>query len=190
MNFPGRGVEIVIALYKANPQNDDERRVHIQRTVEQMVYELGPNWGNKKRAGLSDAFRSPDSIAYREADGTISVWDVQASSGQILVHDGKPADHPNLSEGEATFMPCAAVNHLGTPQEHEPAEPGTPSTPPAGVDIMPVLVALAELKTLVNQILETERVCEVLPPKFPVYKGSINLGFAGNRPIELKPEGQ
>ncbi len=71
MNFPGRAVEIVLALYKANPQNDDERRVHIQRVGEQLCYELGPNWGNKKRAGLSDAFRSPDSIAYREADGTI-----------------------------------------------------------------------------------------------------------------------
>lgn len=190
MNFPARGVEIVRALYTANPQNDDERRIHIQRVGEQLVYELGPNWGNKKRAGLSDAFRSPDSIAYRESDGTVSVWDVQASSGQILVHDGKPADHPNLPESEATFMPCAAVNHLVvTPPGPPGPEPGTPAPSPGSpVDLGPVLAALADLRGIVEQLRDKPPIDQ----RFPVYTGSIGLPgwIGGNRPIELKPEGQ
>lgn len=121
--FPQRGVEIIQALYLADPQNDAERRVAIVKVCEQMKHDLGDRWGNKKRAGLSDAFLSPDSIAFLEADLTVSVWDVQASSGQILVHAGKPADHPRLPASEATFMPCRAVNHLGSQPDPGPIEP-------------------------------------------------------------------
>lgn len=118
--FPQRGVEIIQALYLANPQNDDERRVAIVKVCEQMKHDLGDQWGNKKRAGLSDAFLSPDSIAFLEADLSVSVWDVQASSGQILVHAGKLADHPRLPASEATFMPCRAVNHMGSTPPPDP----------------------------------------------------------------------
>ena len=115
MTFPARAVDIVLALYLGvNPQDDAARRVAIQRTCEQVVFELGTQWGNKKRAGLGDEFRSPDSIAYLEPSGAVSVWDVQSSSGAILVSAGKPPDHPHLPPSEAAFMPCAPVNHLST----------------------------------------------------------------------------
>mgnify|MGYP001575761474 CR=1 FL=1 len=115
MTFPARAVEIVLALYLGvNPQDDTARRIAIQRTCEQVVFELGAQWGNKKRAGLSDDFRSPDSIAYLEPSGAVSVWDIQLSSGAIDVHEGKLATHPNLPPSEAAFMPCAPVNHLST----------------------------------------------------------------------------
>lgn len=125
--FPEAGMRAINGLYAGvNPQDDDARRVAIQRVCEQMQFDLGEQWGNKKRAGLPDTFRSPDSIAWQEAEGQpVSVWDVQASSGQILVFAGKPADHPNLPVDEAAFMDCTATNHLGTtpPPDPEP-EPG------------------------------------------------------------------
>jgi hypothetical protein len=131
--FPQRGVEIVNELYAGvNPQDDAARRLAIHRVCAQMVYELGVQWGNKKRTGLSDDFRSPDSIAWRVSDGQpVSVWDIQSSSGQILVSAGKPPDYPNLPTSEAEFMPCAPMNYLTpAPPPPTPAPSPQPAPPP------------------------------------------------------------
>jgi hypothetical protein len=185
VNFPQRGIEIVQALYKASPQDDAARRRDIQKVGEQMAHDLGPQWGNKKRAGVSDDLRSPDSIAFLEADRTCSVWDIQASSGAILVHADKPPDYPHLPMGEATFLPCDPKNHLaGNPLPGEVPDP--PSTPQP-VDLSPVLQALAELKGVVQQLVD-----QPAPPvaKAPVYDGSLGLPswMGGNRPIHLEPK--
>ena len=128
MLFTTRATEIVHILYAGvDSQDDAMRRVAIRGVCEQIVFELGPQWGNKKRAGLGDEFRSPDSIAHLNTDGTIDVWDVQASSGAILVFSGKPPDHPHLPSSEAAFMPCAPVNHLAIPNPGPILpNPGTP----------------------------------------------------------------
>lgn len=159
MVFPTGGRAIVNLLYAGvNPQDDGARRVAIQRTGEQFAHTFGAQWGNKKRAGLGDDFRSPDSLAYQHPDGTVDVWDIQASSGAILVADGKPADHPGLSPGEATFMPCEPKNHLDiTPDPGTP--PPNPGTPPPAVDLRELrmmltdaLVSLEELKETVGML--------------------------------------
>ena len=156
MKLPARGVEIVDALYRVNPQDDAARRIAIQQVGEQMAHELGMRWGNKKRAGLSDSFRSPDSLAYLEDDQTVSVWDVQAASGQILVHADKPPDHPRLSPDEATFMPCEPVDHLGVEPDPVPAPgpidptPGTPDLRELRMMLTDALVSLEELKATVG----------------------------------------
>jgi hypothetical protein len=144
MTFPQRGIEIIQALYHASPQDDTARRRDIQKVGEQLCHDLGPQWGNKKRAGVSDDLRSPDSIAFLEADLTVSVWDIQASSGAILVHAGKAPDYPHLGMGEAAFMPCDPKNHLaGNPLPGE--VPNPPDTGPPPVDLGPVLAELAAL---------------------------------------------
>lgn len=126
--LPQRVVDIINALYAGvNPQDDGARRIAIQKVGEQARHDLGPRWGNKKRAGLSDDFRSPDSIAVLEDDQTVSVWDVQSSSGQILVVAGSQPTHPHLSPDEATFMPCNPVDHMGSGTPDPPDPPDPPS---------------------------------------------------------------
>ncbi len=127
--FPAKAMDAVNALYAGvNPQDDGARRVAIVRTCEQLSADLGPRWGGKKRAGLPDDFRSPDSLAFHEEDGSVSVWDVQASSGAILVHAGKTPDYPRLPASEAAFMGCEPKNHMGAPTPPPPL-PGIPPPP-------------------------------------------------------------
>jgi hypothetical protein len=144
--FPSRGIEIVNELYAGvNPQDDTARKLAIHRTCSQMVFELGASWGNKKRAGLSDEFRSPDSIAYLEADGSVSVWDVQTSSGAITVFAGKPPDYPKLPPSEAAFMACAPMNYLNPP-------PPVPVPPVPSPVPSPTPVPVLDLSGLERQI--------------------------------------
>jgi hypothetical protein len=151
--FPARGVEIVNELYAGvNPQDDNARRVSIHRTCAQMVHDIGPKWGNKKRAGLSDDFRSPDSIAYLEDDGAVSVWDIQASSGQILVHAGKPPDYPRLSPSEAAFMPCTPANYLN-PAPPPPVVVHPPVPGPGPVVPTPGTPDLSNLSSKIDMVL-------------------------------------
>ena len=132
--FPSKAMDAVNALYAGvNPQDDEARKVAIRRTCEQLSADLGPRWGGKKRAGLPDDYRSPDSLAYQEDDGTVSVWDIQASSGAILVHAGKTPDYPRLPPTEAAFMACVPTNHMGVPAplpQPPPVVVVPPSTPP------------------------------------------------------------
>jgi hypothetical protein len=146
MVFPQRGMEIVDALYRGvDPQDDDARKAAIQEVGEQMARDLGREWGNKKRAGLSDDFRSPDSIAFQEADGSTSVWDIQASSGAILVFAGKPPDYPRLPPSEATFIPCTPIDHMGDGGEVDP---------PQSEDLTPRVVALETEVARLREVLE------------------------------------
>lgn len=126
--FPAKAMEAVNALYAGvNPQDDGARRVAIIRTCEQLAADLGPRWGGKKRAGLPDDYRSPDSLAFSEDDGSISIWDIQASSGAILVHAGKTPDYPRVPAAEAAFMACEPKNHMGGPiVGTPPPSPGIP----------------------------------------------------------------
>ena len=140
--FPQRGVEIIDTLYRGvNPQDDGARRIRIKITCEQFTHDLGVRWGGKKRAGLTDDSRSPDSIAYLEADQTVSVWDIQLSSGAIDVSAGKPANHPNLPASDATFMPCDARDHIGGGTG---VPPPVTVVPPPTLDLSSLVVAIRE----------------------------------------------
>lgn len=143
--FPQRGVEILHALYAGvNPQDDDARRDRITAVCAAMARELGPRWGGKKRAGLGDEFRSPDSLAYLEDNGSVSVWDVQLSSGALDVFAGKPPNYPRLSPSEATFMPCGG-------EEPPPVTP-VPSQPPP-VIVQPAPVDLSGLSSQLDRLI-------------------------------------
>lgn len=151
-HFPSGGRAVVDAMCAKFPElfvnEDDKQRVLIERIGEQFTHTYGPQWGNKKRAGLSDAFRSKDSIAVKEPDGSISVWDVFQGSSPvvILVQDGTPPDHPKLSTDEATFMACQPFDHLGM---------GGGSTEPPSSDLEARVEALeyqnAEQQNAINQ---------------------------------------
>lgn len=187
MNMPARAVEIIHALFKANPQDDAARRVDIQKVGEQLVFELGRKWGNKKRAGFGDEFRSPDSVAYDEDNGTVSVWDVQTSAGVITVFEGKGPDHPFLPPSEAAFIPCEPVNHLGVAEPDEPDQPENPGP----VDLGPVLAAIAALDAKVQALVDRPAPPIDLPPvtvTFPNYEGSAKIPYFGSAPITLRPK--
>ncbi len=146
--FPARGVEIINGLYRGvNPQDDNARRERIKVTCEQFRFELGARWGGKRRAPNGPV--SPDSIAYNEPDGTLSVWDIQTSGGDITVFENKPPDYPNLSPSEAGFVVCDAVDHLGAVVvPPPPVEP----VPPVVVDNGPILAKLDDLALKVEGV--------------------------------------
>jgi hypothetical protein len=159
MTFPQRGMDIIDALYRGvDPQDDDARRVAIQRVGEQMSFDLGPEWGNKKRTGLSDDFRSADSVAFQEADLTVSVWDIQASSGAILVAAGKPPDYPHLPSDEAEFIQCAPINHLGGPDPDPAPVPDDPELSARVSVLERELARQREVNALVTQVLQEHQV--------------------------------
>ena len=202
--FPVGGraiVEQLVAKFPALAVNDDDLQRQLTIKIgEQFAHSYGPRWGNKKRAGLSDDFRSKDSIAVQEMDGTTSVWDLFAgnASVDILVHDGAAPHHPNLG-GDATFMPCEAVNHLGLhvpdPGPIEP-DPGTPPTvDPREIQMLltTALVSLEEVKATVRMLTDViTGLAAVMsesgkrpPPAvvFPEYTGKL-LGYS----ITLRPK--
>jgi hypothetical protein len=129
--LPRGSREIVEHLTRMFPDlfvNDDEKQRQLTTLIgEQFAFTFGLSWGNKKRTGLSDDFRSKDSIAVQEDDGTISVWDMFSSGLDILVHDGDlpvAGSHANLPPSEAVFIPCEPKNHLGgNPLPGETPEP-------------------------------------------------------------------
>lgn len=133
MIFPQKGIDAIRALYKASPQDEAARKHDIQVVGEQMCFDLGSRWGNKQRTGVNS--RSADSIAYLEDNDTVSVWDIQASNGDILVSAGDPPKYPNLPPSEADFIDCIAFNHMGT----EPIPIPEPEPPSNNDDIMEVL---------------------------------------------------
>lgn len=107
-------MEAIRALYKASHTDEPARKRDIKLVGEQMSFDLGDRWGNKKRTGLSDDDRGADSIAFHEDNGTVSVWDIQSSiDGSIHVNAGDPPTFPNLPTNEATFIPCEPINHMG-----------------------------------------------------------------------------
>jgi hypothetical protein len=118
MLFPQQAVRACDELYARNTQlahsdNDNDRRKLTRMIVEQIAFELGAGWGCKKRAGVSDDFQSKDAIAFREDDGTVSVWDWQnGTTRKRCVNEGESPTYPHLSPQEAAFMPVDAVNHL------------------------------------------------------------------------------
>ena len=82
MLLPKEAVRACDGLYARNKSlahsSDDNDRWRLTRMiVEQIAFALGDRWGCKKRAGLGDEWQSKDAIAYREDDGTVSVWDWQ-----------------------------------------------------------------------------------------------------------------
>lgn len=130
MQFPSHAVVLMLRIYDKFPTlplgDDDARRELIRKCGEQIVHIFGPRWGNKKRAGVGDEFRSKDAIAYLEDDGTCSVWDTQnGSSRKLSVMPGSAPHYPRLPTDVATFMPLSPVNHLGI----DPVDRPLPSPP-------------------------------------------------------------
>lgn len=150
--FPARGVEIVNGLYAGvNPQDDTARRERIKITCEQMRFELGARWGGKRRAGNGTPV-SPDSLAYLEPDSSVSIWDIQTSTGAITVFENKPPDYPNDSPANSTFIVCEPVDHLGSVVV--PPDPPAP-VPPA--DLGPIEKRLQDMEGVLGAILIDQR---------------------------------
>jgi uncharacterized coiled-coil protein SlyX len=134
--FPNGGRALVEAMCAKFPDlhvnEDAKQRELTSRINEQMKYQFGQGWGGKVRAGLDPVqFRSKDSQAFLETDGTISVWDLFQGNAEatILVHDGAEPDHPNLPSDEHKFIDVIARDWLAgsTPDPGEPPpDPGTP----------------------------------------------------------------
>jgi hypothetical protein len=142
MRFPQEAVRACDELYERNKplahsDSDDDRRQLTRLIAEQVAFALGDRWGCKKRTGLGDEWRSKDAIAYREDDGTASVWDWQSgATRRRVVGAGDEPTYPHLSLQEAAFIPVAATNHLGwqpgDPIHEQPARGG--AAPIAGLD--------------------------------------------------------
>lgn len=144
MQFPTGGRAIMEKFYELHPElvkgDDNSRRALIKLVGEQFAFSFGPRWGNKKRAGLGDDFRSADSIAYKEDDGSVSVWDTQSGSDfSLLAKDGSEADYPHLPASDAAFMDCNPTDHLNlviptTPIPPDQGNPGVPKPPMSDED--------------------------------------------------------
>jgi uncharacterized coiled-coil protein SlyX len=135
--FPNGGRALVEAMCAKFPDlhvNEDEKQRELtERINQQMKYQFGQGWGGKVRAGLDPVqFRSKDSQAFLETDGTISVWDLFQGNADvtILVQDGAEPDHPHLSPDEAYFIDVIARDWLAG----SVPEPGTP-VPEPGTDL-------------------------------------------------------
>ena len=126
--IPHGGREIIERMTRKFPELfvnvDEEQRKLTTKIAQQFVFVYGLQWGNKKRAGLSDDFKSKDSLACLESDATISIWDMFSSGLDILVQDGQAPAFPNDSPGNTTFMPVEPFNWLGD------AGPEPPDPPP------------------------------------------------------------
>jgi uncharacterized coiled-coil protein SlyX len=145
--FPNGGRALVEAMCAKFPDlhvNEDEKQRQLtQRINEQMKYQFGQGWGGKVRAGLDPVqFRSKDSQAFLESDGTISVWDLfqGAEGAPILVQDGDAPTHPNLSSSDHKFIDVIARDWLDGAVEPIP-DPGEPPPNP-GTDLEPRVAAL------------------------------------------------
>ena len=113
----------------AHSDSDDDWRQLTRLIAEQIAFALGDRWGCKKPAGLGYEWRSKDALAYREDDGTVSVWDWQSgASRRRVVNAGDEPDYPRLTAGEAAFVPVAGANHLGW----QPGDPGRQQPPRDG----------------------------------------------------------
>lgn len=133
IGFPPQGVRIIDALAAQHADlawgDDTQRRALVKMIGEQMAFELGPRWGNKKRTGLGDEYRSKDSIGYFEDDGTCSVWDWQDGGTRTRkISEGDAPTYSHLPAKEATCMAVEPRNHLGAAPSPGPVAP-TPSTP-------------------------------------------------------------
>lgn len=172
MIFPPKGIDAIRALYHANPQDEEQRKHDIKLVGEQMCFDLGNRWGNKKRTGLDDTFRSADSISYLEDDNTVSVWDIQRSDGVIIVNAGDPPTFPNISPAEATFMECDPVNHMG-------GDNGEP--PPADDEKLDQI--LANQQIIINLLNEHTMMLQMIIDNpqgafkitYPEYRGRVTL---------------
>lgn len=189
MIFPPKGIDAIRELYHANPQDEEARKRDIKLVGEQMCFDLGNRWGNKKRTGLDDTFRSADSIAYLEDDSTVSVWDIQRSDGVIIVNAGDPPTFPNLSPAEATFMECDPVDHVG-------GDNGEPPLPDGEINEK-LNQILANQEVIMNVQQEQNQILQMILDKpqapfdinYPDYRGRVTLlGNTTFVPIPKKNE--
>jgi hypothetical protein len=175
--FPNGGRDIIDRMIAKFPElfvNVDETQRELTRRInQQFAYQFGTKWGGKKRTGLSDDFQSKDSQAVQESNGTTSVWDMFSSSLQILVQDGDPPTHPNLSPSEATFMPMIPRDWLAgstPPPVEPPPDDGELEARVAALEIAVVAledrdaVHTEQIKQLTDRVAELERIVS-LPMK-------------------------
>ena len=201
--FPIGGRAIIEQLGAKFPalfvNDDDKQRELTIKIGEQFAFAFGLKWGNKKRAGLGDEFRSKDSIAVKEPDGTTSVFDMFSSGMAILVNDGdlpESPSHANLPSSEATFMPCQAVDHLNGLTGRTGGTTGGTESHATSVDLGPVLAKLdaqaaeiAALRGMVQQLLDKPAPEITVPPvAFPVYEGDVAIRPLATGRVTLHPK--
>lgn len=176
MQFPAIAVVLMQQVYLKFPDlphgDDNARRLLIRRCGEQLVYVLGPRWGNKKRAGVGDEFRSKDAIAYLEDDGTCSIWDTQnGATRQLSVRAGSEPHFPHVPISEATFMALSPVDHLGTAS---PVEPPVPPVDTLAERVKTLEQSHAELHAKVD-ILKASAVHKPLKDQLPRYVAKVRI---------------
>lgn len=159
MKFAPRVQEIINLFsarydYLRKSTNDDDRRSLTQKIAEQVAYELGPRWGQKR----ADPGRplSKDTLAFN-GDDQLHGWDL--FNGTTREANQFPDEINPVEMKEQVFVPVTPTNHLQAP----PA-PSAPSVPAPQVpvpqpcqfkpcDCGPDLVAiLAELERLKAQV--------------------------------------
>ena len=146
--FPQGGRAIIEAMKVLFPEfavNDDPKQRQLTRKInEQFKHTYGDRWCGKKRAGAPDSTQSKDSQAYKETDGSLSVWDLFQGNDDvtILVNDGDdPTHHVPSNEGEPVEVQAINHLHIGEP-DPEPENGGEPGPGNGGVPAGDVVVDL------------------------------------------------
>lgn len=156
MTFAPRVQEIVNSFsarydYLRTSLNDDDRRSLTQKIAEQVAYELGPRWGQKR----ADPGRpiSKDTLAFN-GDDQLHGWDL--FNGSTRAANQFPEEVPPHEMKEQVFVPVIPTNHLGAPQAPPAPEP-QPAPQPAACqcqfvpcDSEPLRLELAQTKAAVN----------------------------------------
>lgn len=160
MKFAPRVQEIINIFsarydYLRKSTNDDDRRSLTQKIAEQVAYELGPRWGQKR----ADPGRplSKDTLAFN-GDDQLHGWDL--FNGTTREANQFPDEINPVEMKEQVFVLVTPTNHLGAPSA--PSAPPAPPVPQAPApqtcqftpcDCGPDLVAIfAELERLKAEV--------------------------------------
>lgn len=128
MTFAPRVQEIVNRFSAQFPdlrtsKNDDDRRALTQKIAEQVAFELGPRWGQKR----ADPGRpiSKDTLAFK-GDDQLHGWDL--FNGSTREANQFPDEINPAEMREQVFVPVTPTNHFSV---ETPPIVELPPTPPA-----------------------------------------------------------
>src|SRR5262245_31610876 len=94
MEFPARGFQIALDLYKLNPElttgDGDQQRLFIKLVAEQCAFEFGPQYGNKRTA--PDHPQGPTTIAYTGDPAGLGGWRIIDGDASVRGSANDPND--------------------------------------------------------------------------------------------------